>query len=138
MHQRREGGQDDSESIDSDFPPTHGELASDAPSASQGLPERSTSVSHKKAPSSGNSITNRIFGPIRHAVQGVVDVDPERTRRDTIGKTRESIGQLEQAQVVSEKDVKEASASVLKDLQRFQQDKEDDLRRYMVSLAIFV
>ncbi|KAK3187239.1 Sorting nexin, cytoplasm-to-vacuole targeting pathway/endosomal sorting [Lecanicillium sp. MT-2017a] len=134
-HQRREGGQEDSESIDSDFPPTHGEFPSNTPSASQGLPERSTSVSHKKAPSTGNSITNRIFGPLRHAVQGVVDVDPERTRRDTIGKTRESIGQLEQAQVVSEKDVKEASASVLKDLQRFQKDKEDDLRRYMLAYA---
>lgn len=130
---RRDGGQDDTESIDSDFPPTHGDFASAPPSASQGLPERSSSVSsHKKLPS-GNSITNKIFGPIRHAVQGVVDVDPERTRRDTIGKTRESIGQLEQAQVASERDVKEASASVLKDLKRFQKDKEDDLRRYMVS-----
>lgn len=129
---RRDGGQEDTESIDSDFPPTHGDFASVPPSASQGLPERSTSVSHRKMPS-GNSITNKIFGPIRHAVQGVVDVDPERTRRDTIGKTRESIGQLEQAQVASERDVKEASASVLKDLKRFQKDKEDDVRRYMVS-----
>lgn len=129
---RREPGQEDTESIDSDFPPTHGDPPS-APSASQGLPERSASVpSHKKLPS-GNSITNKIFGPLRHAVQGVVDVDPERTRRDTIGKTRESIGQLEQAQVASERDVKDASASVLKDLKRFQKDKEGDLRRYMVS-----
>jgi hypothetical protein len=91
-------------------------------------------VSHKKVPSS-NSITNKIFGPLRHAIQGVADVDPERTRRDTIGKTRESIGQLEQAQVASERDVKEASASVLKDLKRFQRDKEDDLKRYMVRLG---
>lgn len=129
---RRDAGQDDTESIDSDFPPTHGDQ-SVTPSASQGLPERSASVpSHRKLPS-GNSITNKIFGPIRHAVQGVVDVDPERTRRDTIGKTRETIGQLEQAQVASERDVKEASASILKDLKRFQRDKEDDLRRYMVS-----
>ncbi|KAF5656347.1 sorting nexin-41 [Fusarium heterosporum] len=127
-HQRREGSQEDTESIDSDF-------ASHTPSASQGLPERSTSVpSHKKMPS-GNSITNKIFGPIRHAVQGVVDVDPERTRRDLIGKTRESIGQLEQAQVISERDVREASASVLKDMKRFQKDKEDDLRRYMLAYA---
>lgn len=123
---------DDTESIDSDFPPTHGEASSSAPSAGQGLPERSASVSHKKAPS-GNSITNKIFGPLRHAIQGVADVDPERTRRDTIGKTRESIGQLEQAQIASEADVKEASASVLKNLKRFQQDKEEDLQRYMVS-----
>ncbi|KAH7170511.1 hypothetical protein EDB81DRAFT_753021 [Dactylonectria macrodidyma] len=132
---RRDGGSEDTESIDSDFPPTHGDFPTAPPSASQGLPERSTSVpSHKKMPS-GNSITNKIFGPIRHAVQGVVDVDPERTRRDTIGKTRESIGQLEQAQVAAERDVKDASASVLKDLKRFQKDKEEDLRRYMLAYA---
>ena len=127
---RDNGQQEDTESIDSDFPPTHGEFSSTTPSASQGLPERSSST-HRKLPS-GNSITNKIFGPIRYAVQGVVDSDPERTRRDTIGKTRESIGQLEQAQVASERDVKDASISVLKDLKRFQKDKEDDLRRYMV------
>lgn len=130
---RREGSQEDTESIDSDFPP-HGDTRGPAPSASQGLPERSSPPLHRKMPS-GNSITNRIFGPIRHAVQGVVDVDPERTRRDTIGKTRESIGQLEQAQVASERDVRDASGSVLKDLKRFQQDKEDDLRKYMVSFC---
>lgn len=129
--QRRDGGQEDTESIDSDFP-TAGDHRGSPPSASQGLPERSASTSHRKMPS-GNSITNKIFGPIRHAVQGVVDVDPERTRRDTIGKTRESIGQLEQAQVAAERDVKEASESVLKDLKRFQGEKEEDLRRYMVS-----
>lgn len=131
----REGNQEDTASIDSDFPPTHGDFSS-APSAKIGSPERSTSVpSHKKAPS-GNSITNRIFGPIRHAVQGVVDVDPERTRRDTITKTRESIEQLEQAQVVSAQDVKDASAGVLKDLKRFQKEKEDDVKRYMVCCII--
>ncbi len=126
---RRDHGGEDTESIDSDFSPQSG---GPPPSASQGLPERSASVSHRKMPS-GNSITNKIFGPIRHAVQGVVDVDPERTRRDTIGKTRESIIQLGQAEIAAEKDVKDASSSVLKDLRRFQHDKEDDLRKYMVS-----
>jgi hypothetical protein len=129
---RREGSAEDTASIDSDFPPTHGDFSS-APSAKIGAPERSASVGHKKTASSGNSITNKIFGPIRHAVQGVVDVDPERTRRDQIGKTRESIGQLEQAQVASASDVKDASASILKDLKRFQHEKEEDLKRYMVS-----
>ena len=129
----REGSQEDTASIDSDFPPTHGDVSS-APSAKIGSPERSNSnPGHRKA-ASGNSITNKIFGPIRHAVQGVVDVDPEKTRRDTIGRTRESIAQLEQAQVAVAKDVKDASASVLKDMKRFQKEKEDDLRRYMVSL----
>lgn len=130
----REGSQEDTASIDSDFPPTHGDISA-APSAKIGAPERTNNgSSHKKAPS-GNSITNKIFGPIRHAVQGVVDVDPEKTRRDTIGRTRESIAHLEQAQVAVAQDVKDASASVLKDMKRFQREKEDDLRRYMVCFS---
>jgi len=130
-HHRREGSQEDTASIDSDFPPTHGDLSS-APSAKNGPPERSAGTpTHRKVPS-GNSITNRIFGPIRHAVQGVVDVDPERTRRDTITKTRESIAHLEQAKVAVAQDVKDASTSVLRDMKRFQREKEDDLKRYMV------
>ncbi|KAF3770575.1 hypothetical protein M406DRAFT_285322 [Cryphonectria parasitica EP155] len=131
---RRDGSQEDTASIDSDFPPTHGDISS-APSATIGTPERANNgASHKKA-ASGNSITNKIFGPIRHAIQGVADVDPEKTRRDTIGRTRESIAQLEQAQVAVAQDVKDASASVLKDMKRFQREKEDDLRKYMLAYA---
>lgn len=126
---QRRDTQEDTASIDSDFPPTHGE----PPSAAQGAPQNEEpSPSHRKS-SSGNFITNRIFGRINHAIHGVVDVDPERTRRDLIGKTRESISQLEQAQRASEKDVRDASGGTLKDLKRFQAEKEDDLRRYMVS-----
>jgi hypothetical protein len=40
---------------------------------------------------------------------------------------------LEQAVVVAHDDVKDASAGVLKDLKRFQGEKEEDLKRYMVS-----
>ncbi|KAK4188694.1 mRNA capping enzyme alpha subunit-like protein [Podospora australis] len=132
---RRDGSNDETASIDSDFPPTHGDFSS-APSAKIGTPERSAPApSHKKAPSSSISITNKIFGPLRHAVQGVVDADPEKTRRDMITKTRESIQQLEQAQVAAAQDVKDASASVMKDLQRFQKEKEEDLKRYMLAYA---
>ncbi|KAL3463954.1 hypothetical protein BJX64DRAFT_255942 [Aspergillus heterothallicus] len=120
---------EDSASIDSDFPPTHAEPpAQRYPEAGQ------TSPTHRKT-SSGNFVTNKIFGRISHAVHGFVDVDPERTRRDHIGKTKESLVQLEQALGVSEKDVKDASAGVLQDLKRFQKDKEADLRRYMVAYA---
>jgi hypothetical protein len=45
-------------------------------------------------------------------------------------------GQLEQALEVSEKDVRDASAGVLRDLKRFQREKEEDLRRYMVCLCL--
>jgi hypothetical protein len=127
---RREGAQEDTASIDSDFPPTHGD-ASPTPSAAQGGPQYDESPTHRKG-SSGNFITNRIFGRISHAVHGLADVDPERSRRDAIGKTKETITQLEQAKAASEQDVKDASAGVLKDLKRFQAEKEGDLKRYMV------
>jgi len=124
---------DDRASIDSDFPPTHG----DTPSSAQGVPEHRNSPPdspHKKS-SSGNFVTNKLFGSITHAFRGMADVDPEKTRRDQIGKTRDSLVQLEQALRVAEKDTKDASSGVMKDLRRFQAEKENDLRRYMMEFA---
>ena len=133
---RRDLSNEDTASIDSDFPPTHGEPPVSPPSATQGTPHREpgSPPAHRKT-QSGNFVTNKIFGRISHAVHGLVDVDPERTRRDQIGKTKESLVQLDQALEVSEKDVKDASAGVLKDLKRFQKEKENDLQRYMVSFT---
>lgn len=84
---RREGGAEDTASVDSDFPPTQG-VGTSPPTAQE--QESSPSTNHKKSPS-GGFVANKIFGRISHAVHGIVDVDPERTRRDQIGKTRESI-----------------------------------------------
>ncbi|KAI9815175.1 MAG: Sorting nexin, cytoplasm-to-vacuole targeting pathway/endosomal sorting [Phylliscum demangeonii] len=136
---RREGSSEDTASIDSDFPPTRGEAASASPSAAQGGshqgPENHAGSEPRRRSPSGNFVTNKIFGRLSHAMHGIVDVDPERTRRDQIGKTKESLIHLEQALAVSQQDVKDASASVLKDLKRFQAEKEEDLRRYMVAYA---
>ncbi|KAL8833516.1 MAG: hypothetical protein Q9170_004233 [Blastenia crenularia] len=134
---RREGSHEDADSVDSDFPTTHSNDPVSPPSSSQGPADQdpgSPTRNHRKSPS-GGFVANKIFGRISHAIHGVVDVDPERTRRDTIGKTKESLVQLEQALEVSEKDVKDASAGVLRDLKRFQLEKEDDLKRYMLAYA---
>lgn len=91
-HERRP--EEDTASIDSDFPPMHGEHQH--PTSSQGIPDSggsSPNSPHKKS-SSGNFVTNKLFGPISHAFRGMADVDPERTRRDQIGKTRESLVQV--------------------------------------------
>jgi sorting nexin-41/42 len=130
---RREGS-DETESVDSDFPPTHGETPASPPSAAQGQSEGPTSSSaatHRKT-QSGNFITSKVFGGFRHAMNGFADVDPERNRRDQIGKTREKLGQLEQAVKVAEKDTRDASQAVMQDLKRFQSEKEEDVQRYMV------
>ena len=86
---RRDPSLDETASIDSDFPPTHADIPSSPPSGSS---EDPTSPGVKKS-QSGGFVTNKIFGRISHAVHGIVDVDPERTRRDQIGKTRESLVQ---------------------------------------------
>lgn len=127
---------DDNVSIDSDFPPTHDSSAPSAPQG-QGVPPSEERTPSKKS-GGGNFITNKIFGRISHAVHGLADVDPEKSRRDNIGKTKESIAHLEEAQVAAAKDVRDASAGVLRDLKRFQGEKEDDLKRYMVSHARIV
>ncbi|KAF2191516.1 sorting nexin-like protein-41 [Zopfia rhizophila CBS 207.26] len=124
--------EEDTASIDSDFPPTHG---GEVPSSNQGAPEPNNPSSPHKKSASGNFVTSKLFGQISHAFRGMADVDPERARRDQIGKTRESLVQLEQALQVAEKDTKDASKGVMKDLRRFQEEKENDLRRYMMEFA---
>ncbi|KIW02011.1 uncharacterized protein PV09_06517 [Verruconis gallopava] len=126
--------EDDVASIDSDFPPTRGDAS--PPSARQGIPHNEPSTptnSHKKT-TSGN-FTNKIFGRVTHAFHGMIDSDPVKTRQDLIGKTSEQVKQLEQAVEVSHVDVKDASAGVLRDLKRFQGEKEEDLKRYMIAFA---
>ena len=138
--------EDDTQSVDSDFPPTAGTSTSQSlPVASQGhlsdpapysAPPARTSSTHKRATSGG--VVNKVFGRLTHAIQGVTDQDPERARRDALGKTKESLGQLDQAIDVAQKDVRDASKGVLEDLRRFQGQKEDDLRHYMVRLLTYV
>ena len=89
--QRQEGG--DRASIDSDFPPTHG----DSPPASQGAQVHDQTTPSRSKSQSGGFVANKLFGRISHTFQGIVDVDPERTRRDQIGKTRESLDHVRYA-----------------------------------------
>lgn len=94
----RPSSAEDTASIDSDFPPSHYEDAAGSnrpptsPSSSQKRPDMAQrqAQAHRKT-SSGTFVANKIFGRISHAVHGFVDVDPEKTRRDQIGKTRESL-----------------------------------------------
>lgn len=99
------------------FPPTHAD----------GVP---VVRSHKKK----NSVF-KIPGisKLNNAIHSIVDSDPEVTRRNNIGKTREQISQLEIALAAAKEDVELVSDSVKKDLERFQRTKEEDIKQMMVS-----
>ncbi|KAK6349463.1 Sorting nexin, cytoplasm-to-vacuole targeting pathway/endosomal sorting [Orbilia brochopaga] len=142
-------GDSDAGSVDSDFPPTHSSPLP-APVSTAPIPypppqgssppsdSPPSSSQHRKASSFSNPLSypvSKIFGRLSQAVGGIVDADPETTRRNNIGKTRETLVQLEAALQVAGRDVEEAGKGVLADLHRFQLEKETDMRKLMVNFA---
>jgi hypothetical protein len=130
------------DSADADFPPTHSETSPPPPQRRKSTTTRSaTPPTHKKsssysaATSASSNIFAKGFGKLNYAIHGIVDVDPERTRRDNIGKTRELLVQLEGAEKAVEKDVEEAGRAVLKDLRRFQAEKVKDMKNVLRQYA---
>lgn len=97
--QARQGDtQKDSLSIDSDFPPSHRDEQSTPAAYPENSGNDSSPTSGHRKSQSGGFVANKILGRISHAVHGIVDVDPERTRRDTIGKTKESLSHVRSMQ----------------------------------------
>lgn len=101
---------------DEAFPPTHADAL---PATSSVWKRKSTGF---KFPG---------ISKLNNAIHGIIDNDPETTRRNNIGKIREQISQLEIALKAAQTDVEQASDSVKKDMERFQRTKEDDLRQMM-------
>ncbi|TIB88774.1 hypothetical protein E3Q06_00843 [Wallemia mellicola] len=77
------------------------------------------------------------LGAISHTLHGIMDVDPEATRRNSIGKTRESIQGLESALEASTYDLSYTSQIIQADLDRFQRQKVADIREMCISYAQF-
>ncbi|ORY32304.1 hypothetical protein BCR39DRAFT_523841 [Naematelia encephala] len=76
-----------------------------------------------------------LFNAVKHSLSGMMDVDPEATRRANIGKTRDNISQLEDSLQASEQDLKYASMTLQADLDRFQRQKVADLRLLAIQLS---
>ncbi|KAF5373330.1 hypothetical protein D9615_007447 [Tricholomella constricta] len=60
---------------------------------------------------------------LSYTIHGMMDVDPESARRNSITKTRETISQLEDALHLSAQDLKYSSSTIQADLDRFQRQK---------------
>ncbi|CAG8618373.1 8435_t:CDS:2, partial [Gigaspora rosea] len=78
---------------------------------------------------------SKIFSVLSHTIHGIMDVDPEAARRNSIGKTRESIIQLEEALETTTEDLKKISLSIQNDLDRFQRQKIMDLKEMLIAYA---
>ncbi|KAK8865924.1 sorting nexin-41 [Kwoniella newhampshirensis] len=76
-----------------------------------------------------------LLSAVKHSLSGMMDVDPEATRRANIGKTRDNISQLEDSLQASAQDLKYASTTLQADLDRFQRQKVADLKQMTIQLA---
>ncbi|WWD17888.1 sorting nexin-41 [Kwoniella shandongensis] len=76
-----------------------------------------------------------LLSAVKHSLSGMMDVDPEATRRANIGKTRDNISQLEDSLQASTQDLKYASMTLQADLDRFQRQKVADLKQMTIQLV---
>ncbi|GJJ11248.1 hypothetical protein Clacol_005480 [Clathrus columnatus] len=76
-----------------------------------------------------------LLNALSYSLHGMMDVDPETARRNSITKTRESLAQLEDALRLSAQDLKYTSSTIQADLDRFQRQKVADLREMCINMA---
>ncbi|EKM50413.1 uncharacterized protein PHACADRAFT_263688 [Phanerochaete carnosa HHB-10118-sp] len=92
-------------------------------------PHPGPSPVRRRAPGMG------FLSALSYTLHGMMDVDPETARRNSISKTRETISQLEDAQHLTAQDLKYSSSTIQADLDRFQRQKVADLREMCISMA---
>ncbi|KAF9439257.1 Sorting nexin, cytoplasm-to-vacuole targeting pathway/endosomal sorting [Entomortierella beljakovae] len=76
-----------------------------------------------------------VFSALSHTLHGIIDVDPEATRRNNIGKTKDAIAELEGQLESTNEDLDNISRAVQGDLDRFQRQKIKDMREILLEYA---
>jgi len=75
------------------------------------------------------------LGALRHSLNGITDVDPESTRRNSIGKNKDYITHLEEGLRAAAADLRYCSQTIQADLDRFQRQKVADLKDMCLAFA---
>ncbi|BEI84660.1 hypothetical protein CcaverHIS002_0500610 [Cutaneotrichosporon cavernicola] len=111
------------------------------PTESEGAEASSTPASSNLQPPSSRPTPRRhgnsfgLLSAVKHSLSGMMDVDPEASRRANIGKTRDNISQLEDSLQASAQDLKYASTTLQADLDRFQRQKVADIKALAIQLS---
>lgn len=101
----------------------------------QNNPQQTASVREQARTLSKSSSSSGFFGALTHTFSNVIDNDPESTRRNNIGKTREQIQNLEAGVQATRSDLRYASQVIQADLDRFQRQKVTDLKEMSLDLV---
>ncbi|KAI9320733.1 hypothetical protein BX666DRAFT_2024362 [Dichotomocladium elegans] len=78
------------------------------------------------------SSPRKLLNAMSYTIQGIIDVDPEATRRNQIDKLKED---LERSKVRVEKELEDVSENVQRELDMFQKQRLGDLRAMMIAFA---
>ncbi|KAK3805596.1 MAG: hypothetical protein J3Q66DRAFT_319804 [Benniella sp.] len=107
------------------------------PPTTQANPYAQAHTTSSNAPKRKSTRFNNVFNfsSISHTIHGIIDVDPEATRRSNIGRTREAIAQLEDQLETTNADLDKISRAVQGDLDRFQRQKIKDLKEILLAYA---
>ncbi|RCI04118.1 Autophagy-protein 20 [Rhizopus stolonifer] len=77
----------------------------------------------------------RVISAVGHTLQNIIDVNPEATRRNQIGMSKDAINVLEEALSITSKDLNAVSTELQEDLDRFQKEKIHDMRDMLIAYA---
>ena len=99
----------------------------------QNSPNLSSSSNMRKSVSTPGKFG--FLGALSNTINGMVDADPDMTRRNNIGKTRDTINSLESSIQFITSDLRYANSMIQADLDRFQRQKVADIREMCLSYA---
>ncbi|KAJ1651241.1 Sorting nexin, cytoplasm-to-vacuole targeting pathway/endosomal sorting [Dispira simplex] len=102
---------------------------------------QSTSMSKSITTGSGatagrkSSLGSGFIHRLSYKLQGVIDVDPEATRRNSMAKAKEAIQVLEEQQELLTNDLSLINTAIQLDLNQFQRQKVQDVRDILTAMA---
>lgn len=77
----------------------------------------------------------KVISAVGHTLQNIIDVNPEATRRNQIGMSKDSMGVLQEALEITSTDLTAISTELQADLDRFQTEKIQDMRDMLIAYA---
>lgn len=77
----------------------------------------------------------KVISAVGHTLQNIIDVNPEATRRNQIGMSKDAMGVLQEALDITRTDLTAISSELQSDLDRFQTEKIQDMRDMLIAYA---
>ncbi|KAG2229614.1 hypothetical protein INT48_004075 [Thamnidium elegans] len=77
----------------------------------------------------------KVISAVGHTLQNIIDVNPEATRRNQIGMSKDAMGVLQEALDITKPDLAAISTELQADLDRFQTEKIQDMRDMLIAYA---